>query len=102
MRISLSAAQVIPESATVLLGSATPSLESWQRAEEGRYQRIALPSRIGGGALPAVRLIDMGKLPNAKQGHSPVSPPLVAALQDRIGRGEQSLVFLNRRGFAPL
>ncbi len=90
------------ESAPVLLGSATPSLESWQRANEGRYVRLGLPSRIGGGALPTVRLVDMGLLPKVK-GASPVlSPPLLAALQLRLERQEQSLVFLNRRGYAPV
>ncbi|CAN5139311.1 primosomal protein N' [soil metagenome] len=88
------------ESATVLLGSATPSLESWQRANEGRYVRLALPSRIGGGALPRVRLVDMTLQP--KSNGTAVSPPLIAALQERIARGEQSLVFLNRRGYAPV
>ena len=90
------------ESAPVLLGSATPSLESWQRANEGRYVRLGLPSRIGGGAMPTVRLVDMGLLPKVK-GVAPVlSPQLLAALQDRLDRKEQSLVFLNRRGYAPV
>ncbi len=90
------------EGAPVLLGSATPSLESWQRANEGRYVRLGLPSRIGGGALPAVRLVDMGTLPKVKGVSPVVSPPLLAALQLRIERQEQSLVFLNRRGYAPV
>lgn len=90
------------ESATVLLGSATPSLETWQRANEGKYQRLALPARIGGGAFPKVRLVDMNLLPKTKGVNSSLSPPLVAALQLRIDRGEQSLVFLNRRGYAPV
>jgi len=90
------------ESATVLLGSATPSLETWQRANEGRYRRLALPARIGGGAFPKVRLVDMNLLPKTKGVNSSLSPPLVAALQLRIDRGEQSLVFLNRRGYAPV
>jgi primosomal protein N' (replication factor Y) (superfamily II helicase) len=90
------------EAATVLLGSATPSLESWQRASQGRYARLALAQRIGGGALPTVRLIDMNLLPRTKGVNSSVSPPLVAALQQRIDAGEQSLVFLNRRGYAPV
>ncbi len=90
------------EGATVVLGSATPSLESWQRAEEGRYLRLALPSRIGGGALPQVRLVDMNQQPHGKAAAQALSPPLVAALQQRIERGEQSLVFLNRRGYAPV
>ncbi|MDP3822510.1 MAG: primosomal protein N' [Burkholderiales bacterium] len=90
------------ESATVLLGSATPSLETWQRANEGRYKRLALPARIGGGAFPTVRLVDMNLLPKTKGVNSSLSPKLVAALQLRIDRGEQSLVFLNRRGYAPV
>ena len=90
------------ESATVLLGSATPSLETWQRANEGRYRRLALPARIGGGAFPTVRLVDMNLLPKTQGVNSSLSPPLVVALQERITRGEQSLVFLNRRGYAPV
>jgi len=90
------------EGAQVLLGSATPSLESWHRAGEGRYRRLALPSRIGGGVLPAVRLVDMNLQPKPKGGATPLSAPLVAALQQRLERGEQSLVFLNRRGYAPV
>jgi primosomal protein N' (replication factor Y) (superfamily II helicase) len=90
------------EGAPVLLGSATPSLESWQRAEEGKYVRLALPARIGGGELPKVRLVDMNQQPKSKGANSALSPPLIAALQDRIARGEQSLVFLNRRGYAPV
>ena len=89
------------EGAAVLLGSATPSLESWQRADEGRYRRLSLPARIGGGTLPAVRLVDMNQQPRVKGGAA-ISPPLLAALQQRIARGEQSLVFLNRRGYAPV
>ena len=90
------------ERATVVLGSATPSLESWQRAAEGRYTRLALPQRIGGGALPAVRLVDMNRQPAAGKSGGALSPPLVAALQERLARGEQSLLFLNRRGYAPV
>lgn len=90
------------ERACVVLGSATPSLESWQRAAEGRYARLALPARIGGGALPKVRLVDMNQQPKGKGAHTALSAPLVAALQQRLARGEQSLVFLNRRGYAPV
>jgi primosomal protein N' (replication factor Y) len=90
------------EGVPVLLGSATPSLESWQRASEGRYVRLSLPARIGGGVLPQVRLVDMSQLPKTKGSNTALSPPLVAALQQRIERGEQSLVFLNRRGYAPV
>ncbi len=89
------------QGARVLLGSATPSLESWQRANEGRYQRLALPSRIGGALLPRVRLVDMNQQPK-ERGGAGLSPPLLAAIRQRIERGEQSLVFLNRRGYAPV
>ena len=89
------------EGATVLLGSATPSLETWQRAQEGRYLRLSLPARIGDGALPQVRLVDMNLQPRVKGG-AVMSPPLLDALNQRIACGDQSLVFLNRRGYAPV
>ncbi len=92
----------------VILGSATPSLETWQRAQPGphqrspRYQRLTLAERVGGGALPRVRLFDMGVLPKVA-GQSPLLAPMVLdSLRDRLARGEQSLVFLNRRGYAPV
>ena len=91
-----------PEPCRVLLGSATPSLESWHHSrpasEGGRYVRLAMPSRIGAGALPKVRLVDMG----LQQKKTVFSPQLLAAIQQRIARGEQSMVFLNRRGYAPV
>ena len=90
------------EGATVVLGSATPSLESWQRGIEGRYVRLDLPARIGDGALPTVRLVDMNQQPKTRGANTALSVPLVAALQTRLDRGEQSLVFLNRRGYAPV
>ncbi|MFC5497219.1 primosomal protein N' [Caenimonas terrae] len=86
------------EGAKVLLGSATPSLESWQACEKGRYTRLVMPSRIGQAQLPKVRLVDMNLQP-----HKTVfSPQLLDAVSQRIARGEQSLVFLNRRGYAPV
>jgi primosomal protein N' (replication factor Y) len=87
----------------VLLGSATPSLESWARAEQGRYRRLTLTQRIGGGALPKVRMVDMNALPKPVGGvPSALAPPLLEAIGVRIERGEQSLLFLNRRGYAPV
>ncbi len=87
----------------VLLGSATPSLETWQRVQQGRYQRLALAERIGGGAMPQVRLVDMGQLPQTPEGRERVlAPALLTALQERLDRGEQSLLLLNRRGYAPV
>jgi primosomal protein N' (replication factor Y) (superfamily II helicase) len=90
------------EGVPVLLGSATPSLETWQRAEQGAYRRLSLPERIGGGALPRVRVVDMGSLPRNQGEEIVISPPLLGALQQRLARGEQSLVLLNRRGYAPV
>lgn len=92
------------ESALVVLGSATPSLESWRHAQTGRYRHLDLPTRIAGAELPQVRLVDMSRLPKPASGtaHDALSPQLVAALQGRLARGEQSLVFLNRRGYAPV
>ncbi|WP_332813108.1 replication restart helicase PriA [Ramlibacter sp.] len=86
------------EGARVLLGSATPSLESWLASERGRYRRLAMPSRIGQGPLPQVSLLDMNLQPRS----TVVAPQLVAAIEERITRGEQSLLFLNRRGYAPV
>ena len=89
------------EGAKVLLGSATPSLESWQASEKGRYQRLTMAARVGAGgsgAFPSVRLVDMNLQPR----NTVFSPALLEAIQQRIARGEQSLVFLNRRGYAPV
>ena len=86
------------EGAKVLLGSATPSLESWHASERGRYQRLTMASRVGLGPLPAVRLVDMNLQPK----QTVFSTALLAAMQERIARGEQVLVFLNRRGYAPV
>jgi primosomal protein N' (replication factor Y) (superfamily II helicase) len=134
----------------VLLGSATPSLESWQATITGRYQRLNMSERIGStpetpqenggdlpgasavrgpaspagaaepaspgrrrsaplggrelreaserGGLPTVRRVDMNHQPK----HCVIAPPLLAAIGERVARGEQSLIFLNRRGYAPV
>ena len=82
----------------VLLGSATPSLESWHAADKGRYQRLQMPERVGGGAPAALRLVDMRQQPQKTL----FAPALLAAIQERVARGEQSLIFLNRRGYAPV
>ena len=95
------------EGAQVLLGSATPSLETWQRTMEGRYRRLTLAARVGGGAMPTVRRIDMSALPRQRgtglHTEAPaLAPVLLAAIAQRIARGEQSLLLLNRRGYAPV
>ncbi|MEZ5704220.1 MAG: primosomal protein N' [Burkholderiaceae bacterium] len=82
----------------IILGSATPSLESWQAANLGRYRRLDMPARIGGGQLPKLRLVDMNHQPKG----AVIAPPLLAAMTERIERGEQCLVLLNRRGYAPV
>ncbi len=83
----------------VLLGSATPALESWANVKKGRYQLLSLPARAHAAAsLPAVRLIDT-RLDRAKQG---LSTTLRQALQETLAQGGQSLVFINRRGYAPV
>ena len=103
----------------VLLGSATPSLESWHSAVTGKYQLLEMADRIGTslplapgesrgegsppvsavpGQLPKVLRVDMSQQPKA----CIIAPPLVKAIEERIARGEQSLIFLNRRGYAPV
>jgi primosomal protein N' (replication factor Y) len=86
------------EGVKVVLGSATPSLESWQACERGRYKCLEMPSRVGDGVLPTVRIVNMNHQPKGAL----FSTPLLAAIQARLARGEQSLVFLNRRGYAPV
>lgn len=88
------------EQIPVILASATPALESLQLAEAGVYAKIDLPARFGGAQLPAVTVIDLRRdLPERGRW---LAPPLVAELEARLARGEQSLLFLNRRGYAPL
>ena len=83
----------------IVLGSATPSMETWHHAESGRYKKLVLAQRAAAKAvLPAISLIDMERI-KATEG---LSPPLIAALRERLARGEQSLLFLNRRGYAPV
>jgi len=90
------------EGAKVILGSATPSLESWYHSrspeEGGRYLRLQMPSRIGEGQLPFVRRVDMNHQPRK----TVLSAPLMAAIQERVAKGEQSMLLLNRRGYAPV
>ncbi len=90
------------DGALVLLGSATPSLESWYlsrpASEGGRYHRLHMPSRIGAARLPTVRRVDMNHQPR----RTLLSAPVLQALQERVSRGEQSMLLLNRRGYAPV
>ncbi len=83
----------------VVLGSATPSLESWQHVLSGRYVKLELPERaVKDAVLPAIRLIDATREPL----QNGFSPSLISAIRRRLEKGEQSLLFLNRRGYAPV
>ncbi len=86
--------------AQVVLASATPCLESWANAEAGKYQRIDLTSRFGVAEMPELRAIDMRD--ERLEPNRWIGPTLVGAVRERTRRGEQSLLFLNRRGYAPV
>jgi len=88
------------EDIPVVLASATPSLESLWNAETGRYHWLRLTDRHGAAVLPQIRLIDLRETP-PEHGRW-LSAPLIAAMAETYGRGEQSLLFLNRRGYAPV
>ncbi|WP_092782178.1 primosomal protein N' [Jannaschia pohangensis] len=88
------------EGAQVVLATATPSLESWANAELGKYKRLDLTSRFGEAVLPKLATIDMRD--EAVAGGRWISPTLKRAVEARIIAGEQSLIFLNRRGYAPV
>lgn len=88
------------ENFPVILASATPALESQYMVQIGRYQGLKIPSRFGAARLPAIRALDLTQDPPDRQHW--IAPGLLAALRDHMDRGEQSLLFLNRRGYAPL
>jgi primosomal protein N' (replication factor Y) len=94
--------------AVCVLGSATPSLESWHNTELGKYERIELPERVGGLPLPPVRIVDLrGQRPReshseagrSRERHN-LSPVLATAIDERLGRREQVILLLNRRGYS--
>jgi primosomal protein N' (replication factor Y) len=84
--------------AKLILGTATPSLESWSRAKAGTYHLARLPDRYEGRAMPSVRVIDLAEVRFGK--HYPFSPPLIEAIRQRLEKKEQTVLFLNRRGMA--
>jgi primosomal protein N' (replication factor Y) (superfamily II helicase) len=88
------------EGAAVVLASATPSIESRVNANTGRYSRLALPERFGGRSLPTLTAIDLRRTPPLPGRW--ISPPLEQAVRATLERGDQALLFLNRRGYAPL
>ena len=98
------------QGAVVVLGSATPSLESWANAKSGKFRLLTLPERVGGGRLPNVRIVDM-RIPKGQPLPKPattsealarlvLSEPLEDALHNRLERKEQSILLLNRRGYS--
>ncbi|MFY8142868.1 MAG: primosomal protein N' [Caulobacter sp.] len=96
----LAVARAKIEGASVLLASATPSLESLYNAQTGRYRWLRLSARHGAAQLPDIGLIDMRQTP-PEPGRW-LSPPLIKAMALTLQRGEQAMLFLNRRGYAPL
>lgn len=88
------------EKIPVILASATPALESLQLAEAGVYRKLDLPARFGGAQLPEIKVLDLRQVP-PERGRW-LAPELVKKLEERLEKGEQSLLFLNRRGYAPL
>jgi primosomal protein N' (replication factor Y) len=84
----------------VVLASATPSVESEVNARKGRYKRVALPARFGGQHMPQIEAIDLRR-EGPMRGRF-ISPPLAEAIRNAVERKEQALLFLNRRGYAPL
>jgi primosomal protein N' (replication factor Y) len=91
------------EGAVCVLGSATPSFEAWHNAQSGKLRLLSLPTRHGGHGLPRVEFIDLNAWDKGRESaDEALSPALVEALRENLARGEQSLIFLNRRGFAPV
>ncbi|WP_339634203.1 primosomal protein N' [uncultured Sneathiella sp.] len=84
----------------VVLASATPSLESLMNAQTGKYSHLKLASRYGGAALPDVEVVDLKQHPPGSQRW--ISEPLRLAAEDTLAQGQQVMLFLNRRGYAPL
>ena len=82
----------------IALGSATPSLESWHAARRGRYRRLALPERVGGAQLPTLDRVDL----RGRKLRCELASESIDAIGEALARGEQALVFINRRGYAPV
>ena len=89
------------EGAVCVLGSATPALETFQAARDGRIALLQLTERVAGGVLPDIQVVDM-RHEKPEKGHwLVISAPLEHALREALGRGERAILFLNQRGFAP-
>ena len=94
-------AQMYPEAKT-LLGTATPSMESYYNAKQGKYGLVELTRRYKDIQLPEIEIVDIKDLYRRKMMTGPFSPRLLSAVREALGRGEQVILFQNRRGFAPM
>jgi primosomal protein N' (replication factor Y) len=90
------------QGAVCILGSATPSLETWQAARDGRITKLLLRERVGGGRMPKIEIVDLRTEKPEGKGPALFSRRLHALLRGALERHEQSILFLNRRGFAPV
>ena len=89
-------------SAKTLLGTATPSLESYHNAKTGKYALVELFQRYKGIELPEIQVVDIKDLQHRKMMNGPFSPLLLNKVREALGRGEQAILFQNRRGYAPM
>ena len=99
-----SAAIVLAQSlgAKVLLGTATPCAETWHNAQTGKYGLVTLTERYKGIELPEIQVIDIKDLQHRKMMNGPFSPTLLLKVREALERGEQAILFQNRRGYAPM
>ena len=88
--------------AKVLLGTATPSIETWYNAQTGKYGLVEMPQRFGGLELPEIQTVDLREQLKTKQMQSIFATPLIERLQLALTNGEQAILFQNRRGYAPM
>ena len=88
------------EKAAVLLGSATPSLESWHNSQTGKYRLVRLDQRVDDKSMPVVRVVDLRRQSRATPEGGVLAKPLFDAIEGRMNKGEQTILFLNRRGFS--
>jgi primosomal protein N' (replication factor Y) len=89
------------QDARVLLGSATPSIESYYNATTGKYGLVELMQRFGDVHLPPIEIIDTKKMPQKDRSKVMLSPPLIEAMMDTVGKNKQVILFQNRRGYSP-
>ena len=90
------------QGAKVVLGTATPSMESYHNAKTGKYGLVELTERYKGIELPEIQVVDIADLQHRKMMAGPFSPLLLTKVREALGRGEQAILFQNRRGFAPM